>query len=110
MSFIFSGASSFNQDLSAWNVSAVTSMWSMFSGASSFNQALGAWNVSAVTTMSNMFSNTPLSTLNFDALLQAWSLQTVQNNVTLGGGDNAYSASSQAARDILTGTYTWTIN
>ena len=46
----------FNQDLSAWGVSAVTNMNGMFNGAQSFNQDLSAWDVSAVTDMSGMFS------------------------------------------------------
>merc|ERR1712032_1487605 len=52
---VFSGASAFNQDLSKWDVSAVTSMWNMFSGASAFNQDLSKWDVSAVADMEGMF-------------------------------------------------------
>merc|ERR1712032_1435764 len=52
---MFHGASTFNQDLSKWNVSAVADMWAMFSGASAFNQDLSKWDVSAVTDMGYMF-------------------------------------------------------
>ena len=41
---MFSGASSFNGDISSWNVSAVLD-GNMFSGASSFEQNLGSWYV-----------------------------------------------------------------
>ncbi|PKG83071.1 hypothetical protein CXF85_12040 [Colwellia sp. 75C3] len=110
MQSMFEQARSFNQELSAWDVSSVTDMREMFSNASSFNQDLSAWDVSSVTSMGRMFLAAPISTLNFDSLLQAWSQQEVQSNVYLGMGDNGYSANSQAARNILTGTYGWTID
>ena len=53
-------AKSFNQDLSAWDVSNVTTMEYMFYEASSFNQDLSAWDVSNVTTMSICFISTKL--------------------------------------------------
>merc|ERR1711934_516482 len=52
---MFSSASVFNQDLSKWDVSAVTDMGSMFYLASTFNQDLSKWDVSAVTNMESMF-------------------------------------------------------
>ena len=55
MSFMFFGASAFNQDISGWNVDSVTNMNSMFFGASAFNQDIGDWNVSGVTSMEAMF-------------------------------------------------------
>ena len=47
--------SSFNQDLSAWDVSNVTNM-SLCFHVGNFNQDLSAWDVSNVTTMSEMFN------------------------------------------------------
>ena len=54
MSYIFSGCSSFNQDLSNWNVSEVRNMERMFQYCSSFNQPLN-WDVSKVKHMRGMF-------------------------------------------------------
>jgi len=48
---MFFNAAAFNQNLSAWDVSAVTIMDYMFYKATAFNQNLSAWNVSAVTNM-----------------------------------------------------------
>ena len=56
MNGMFSGAESFNQDLSEWNVRQVTNMVNMFSFAKTFDQDLSKWNVDKVTNMEMMFS------------------------------------------------------
>ncbi len=59
MKWMFSGATSFNGDISGWNTTAVTDMHNMFQSATSFNQNIGNWNVEAVTDMHNMFQSAP---------------------------------------------------
>ena len=60
MSDMFSDASDFNQDLSKWDVSAVTDMESMFRDASAFHRALCgvAWENSKAD-KSGMFTDSP---------------------------------------------------
>lgn len=52
---LFIDASTFNQDISSWNVSNVTYMVLMFAGATSFNQDISDWDVGNVVNTSNMF-------------------------------------------------------
>ena len=52
---MFSRATSFNGDLSSWNVSHVGSLLSLFQGATSFNMDLSPWDVSGVTQFDRMF-------------------------------------------------------
>ena len=57
MSYMFDGASSFNNDISNWNVSKITNMVGVFDNASSFNQDLSAWDMKNVTIIQWMFYN-----------------------------------------------------
>ena len=65
--------STFNQDISGWDVSNVTNMFEMFLAASSFNQPLNDWDVSNVTNMYGMFSETT----SFNQDLSNWSVGNV---------------------------------
>jgi surface protein len=87
-----------------WNVSAVTAMRDAFNDRSDFNGDISNWNVSSVTYMAYMFDNSGLSTLNYDALLNGWSTQTVQQGVTMEANATAYF-DGVAARQDLRDTY-----
>ena len=54
-------ASSFNGDISKWNVSKVTNMGAMFQAAVSFNGDISGWDVSNVTVMGGMFQTTSIT-------------------------------------------------
>jgi surface protein len=69
----FSGATSFNQSLSGWNVSNVIFMGAMFNN-SIFNLSLSSWDVSKVTNMSSMFNSSQ-----FDQSLSSWNVSNVNN-------------------------------
>ena len=55
MSNMFMRATSFNGDLSKWDVSSVKDMSAMFGAAKSFNGNISEWDVSKVTNMTIMF-------------------------------------------------------
>jgi len=110
MSGMFSWAAKFNQNIGLWNVSKVTNMSWMFYQASLFNQNLGSWNIGNVTNMSQMFNFSGLTTTNYDALLNGWAAlaPNLKSAVTMSKGPY-YTSAAAAARQTLTGTYSWTI-
>ena len=69
------GGSSFNQDISAWDVGNVESMEGMFAGTESFNQDIGKWNVRNVTNMKALF----MGATNFNQDLSSWDVSKVTN-------------------------------
>jgi len=73
MSWIFREYSTFNQDISSWDVSNVTNMEGMFSGASGFNQDISAWDVSKVINMDKMFSEAT----SFNQDISSWNVSNV---------------------------------
>ena len=136
---MFRTASSFNQNIPDWDLSNCTNMAEMFRNATAFNGTVTNWQTDSVETISFMFGSTafdqdvsnwsiasltnaggfisfgtPFGTTNYDLLLDSttgWASQsTIQNNVNLStmpqytAGGNA-----EAGRNILTGTYGWTI-
>jgi surface protein len=109
MSNMFYGATIFNQSIGSWNTSSVVNMGQMFRNASSFNQNIGSWDTTKVTSMTNMFYLDNLSTLNYDAILLGWSSRVQNNAVVFSGGYSHYCPAGLVGRNILTGTYNWTI-
>ena len=101
----------FNGDISNFDTSSVTDMEKMLYACDEFNHDISGWDISNVTNMTNfMTSGAAWSTANYDLALNAWSLLTVQANVSITVAATYTIATSQAARDILTGTPNWTIN
>ncbi len=71
---MFQGATSFNQDLSGWDVSHITNMSNLFQGATSFNSPL-LWGskVSNVTNMQNVFNGAT----SFNQDITGWDVSSV---------------------------------
>ena len=91
----------------------------MFNNASAFNQDISGWDVTSVSSMNHMLDNCGLSYTNYNSLLENWSTQSVQLNVTFGVLGLVFtSANASIGRNKLTNSpsaqpypgHSWIIN
>ena len=80
MSYLFSdndgyGLTTFNGDISRWDVSNVTDMRSMFAYTEKFNQPIGGWDVSNVENMNSMFAHAK----SFNQHIGNWDVSNVKD-------------------------------
>lgn len=116
MSSMFDGCTIFNQPIGSWNTASVTSFASTLKGCAAFDQDLSGWSIASLAGAANMMSGSnALSTANYDAVLDSttgWASQaTIQSGVSIHFGTAQYTlgGNAEAGRNILTGTYGWTI-
>jgi surface protein len=72
---MFRDATSFNTDLSKWDVSSVTNMYAMFLGAPLFSSDLSKWDVSSVQDMDGMFCRATA----FNGDISKWDVSSVED-------------------------------
>jgi surface protein len=119
MNSTFQANSTFNRDITGWNTAKVESMANMFyqnSGFTTYN--VDQWSIASLTNASSMYrfaSTSVLSRAKYDAILDSttgWASQaTIQTGVNFGANVAQYTlgGNAEAGRNILTGTYGWTI-
>ena len=114
---MFYGNSSMTRDISGWDTRNVVTFSGLFRNTSVNTTDFSGWNIQSLTSAS-LFYPGNMSTANYDALLDSttgWASQsTIQSNVTLSSGSGTgpqYTAggNAEAGRNLLTGTYAWTI-
>ena len=71
---LFQNNTTFNQDISTWDVSNVTNMRAMFQNTNDFNPDISNWDTSNVTTMYYMFSGS-----DFNQDISSWDVSNVTN-------------------------------
>ena len=87
MSYLFSAASSFNENISFWDTSNVTNMEYMFDVAHAFNQDISNWDTSNVTSMKNMF----FSATSFNQDISSWDTSSVNNMKSMFGSATSFN-------------------
>lgn len=101
---------SFTSGTENWDTSSVTGFSSFFAFSFNWNEDISKWDITNVTSFFQFAVSTSMSQANYDALLISWSQQAVQSNVPLGTSAK-YTAggAAEAARNVLVNTYNWTI-
>jgi gliding motility-associated-like protein len=88
MSNMFSEAKSFNGDLQDWDVSNVTDMGSMFRNDSAFTSELSNWDVSNVNQMASMFNGAT----SFNSTISSWDISNVSSLSNMFGGATSFNS------------------
>ena len=83
-------------------------MKGVFEKATSFDQDLSAWDIADVTRMSGVLDESGLSPLNYTETLVGWSAKMTRSNVAFGAKDLTYVCIASGARAALVARG-WTI-
>jgi surface protein len=110
MNLMFYNATSFNKALNTWNTAQVNDMSEMFSGATTFNQSLGNWQLKSNVNMQNMITNSAIDCENYSNTLIGWNANPqCPSSINFNGTGMSYGTNAQIARDSLSNTRSWFI-
>ena len=100
---MFNHTTSFDSDLSGWDVSSVRNMAGMFNHTTSFDSDLSGWDVSSVTDMDDMFSGAS----SFSQNLGNWYVVLDDTSTSIGSGSGIIGniAAQNRALDSQSPTY-----
>lgn len=84
---MFYGCTNFNQNISSWDVSAISDFSRMFYNASAFNQPIGSWVTSAATNLSGMFQGAAA----FNQIISGWDVDSVTDFSNMFNGALAFN-------------------
>lgn len=87
----------FDQNISGWDTSSATNMNALFFHDAAFDQDISGWDVSQVTDMADMFDSGGISAQNYDTLLVGWSSQSLQADVNFDAGSSTYCDTTSRA-------------
>jgi len=102
---MFQNNTAFDQNIGSWNISSGTNLSFMLYNSDAFNQDISSWDVNQVTSLTSFMQNaTGLSTANYDALLIAWDGQgamSFSGTANFGGSKYTPGGAAEAARTSL---------
>jgi surface protein len=92
------------------DLSGVSDLRSMFSSATSFDGDISNWDMSGITNLSGIFDYSGLSPDNYDLILDGWAASaSLQSNVSMSAYGVTYCSAGDA-RQSLMNNYNWTIS
>lgn len=96
---MFADATSFNGDISKWDVSNVSNIGTLFKGATSFNQPIGNWDVSNVSSFDSTFQDAT----SFNQPLDDWNISSAESVDAMFAGATSFNQPLNSWSDKLAG-------
>jgi hypothetical protein len=107
--FYLTNSTGFTGGLAGWDMSNTTICQFLCYNSPYYNEDISGWDVSNITAFTLAFTGTAMSVANYDALLIAWSAQTVQSGVTFSISAQYTAGGAAATARAALVTKGWTI-